>query len=65
VSPLRKEISSTNILSVETGTNTLGGGDAGHGGITLFKLKDEGATAWSLRFDDHKIDQPKETETLG
>jgi hypothetical protein len=60
VKTFRKEISSANILSVETGTNTPCGGDAGHGGITIFKLKDEGATGWSLTFDGKKIDQPNE-----
>jgi hypothetical protein len=55
VKTFRKEISSANILSVETGTNTPCGGDAGHGGITIFKLKDEGATGWSLTFDGHVL----------
>jgi len=57
-----KEISSANILSIEEGTNTPCGGDAGHGGETVFKLKDLGATAWQLKCDDFKKDQPKEIE---
>jgi hypothetical protein len=62
-----KEISSANILSIEVGTNTPCGGDAGHGGKTIFKLRDLGATAWTLRCDGYEKDQPAqfELELLG
>jgi len=45
---VEKTFTSCNILSCEVGTNTPRGGDAGHGGVTLFRLKDEGGTAWDI-----------------
>jgi len=42
------EIVSANILEVEAG-GTQGGGNAGDGGRTYFRLKNSGATAWSGR----------------
>ena len=35
---------SANILRVAAGTNCPQGGEAGHGGKTIFRLSDEGAT---------------------
>jgi len=55
-----REFSSANILSIEVGTNTPCGGDAGHGGVTILKLRDETNTCWNLKCDDHETDQPKE-----
>ena len=42
------EFWSANAFRVKAGTNTPMGGDAGHGGITLFSLTDLAGTAWSL-----------------
>ena len=61
----KETISRANILSVEVGTNIPMGGDAGHGGKTVFRLKDEGATTWTLKWKDRygketEIDQPQE-----
>ena len=62
IKTFKKEISSANILSVEVGTNTPMGGDAGHGGITVFRLKDLGATAWKCvvtrGLEQTEIEQP-------
>ena len=46
----RKTITSANILEVEFGSNCPRGGDAGHGGITLFRLKDHGSTCAEIRY---------------
>lgn len=58
----RKVIKNANVLAVEAGTNTPMGGDAGHGGITVFKLSDYGATAWKLVYikdtDQTVVEQP-------
>jgi hypothetical protein len=40
---------SANILRVAAGTNCPQGGDAGHGGKTIFRLTDEGATHMVVR----------------
>ena len=54
-----------NILSVKAGTNTPCGGDAGHGGILVFKLTNVGATVWKVRCTDQlgryvEIEEPRE-----
>ena len=56
----KKTFSSANILSIEVGTNTPCGGDAGHGGVTVFKLRNEGGTAWELRCNGIKKEDPEE-----
>lgn len=60
------ELVSANILEVEAG-GTQGGGDAGHGGRTYLRLKDQAGTAWSVRVthgqDQHTfIEDPNEIE---
>ena len=49
---LRKQFLSCNILECEVGTNTPQGGDAGHGGRTIFTLRDLGSTGWELEVKD-------------
>lgn len=60
------EFWSANAFKVEAGTNTPKGGDAGHGGITLFKLIDLAGTAWSLvvKRGDHLIISDPEEITI-
>ena len=48
VETLSKTFTSMNVLTVAAGTNTPQGGDAGHGGLTILELTDEGGTSWSL-----------------
>jgi hypothetical protein len=67
VKTFKKKFSSANILEVEVGTNTPHGGDAGHGGVTVFKLTDHAATAWEIKVVDKngkttKIEQPQQIE---
>jgi hypothetical protein len=48
VETFSKTFTSMNILTVAAGTNTPQGGDAGHGGVIVFELSNEGGTSWSL-----------------
>jgi hypothetical protein len=48
VEVLSKTFTCMNVLTVVAGTNTPQGGDAGHGGVTVFELSNEGDTSWSL-----------------
>lgn len=52
VQTLAKTFTHMNILTVKVGTNTPQGGDAGHGGKTVFELTDEGGTAWKVEVLD-------------
>jgi len=68
---VKKTFVHCNILDLEVGTNTPKGGDAGHGGLTLFKLIDGGGTDWRIRITDdsgseHYFEMPQEiTIVLG
>src|SRR4051794_14876147 len=42
-----------NQLSIEVGSNCPQGGDAGHGGRTVLKLKDEGNTNFRVHIRGH------------
>lgn len=44
------EITDACILETEVGTNCPQGGDAGHGGRTVFRLSDLGGTSMSLYY---------------
>lgn len=50
---LSKTFTSLNVLTVSVGTNTPWGGDAGHGGVTVFELVDRAATNWVLEVEEH------------
>ena len=52
-----KTISSANVIEVSAGTNCPQGGDAGHGGVTYFRMKDIGATAISIKVNGRLIDE--------
>lgn len=56
--PEKKLCCDVNCLVVEVGTNTPKGGDAGHGGRTLFELTDKSMTAWEVTVDGKRIRQP-------
>ena len=53
-----------NLLSVEVGTNCPQGGDSGHGGRTILRLRDDGGTAWSARVDESTFESPREIEIV-
>jgi hypothetical protein len=44
-----KVISGANILRVQTGTNCPQGGDSGHGGRTILRLRDAAGTAMQAK----------------
>jgi len=48
VETLSKTFTGANILTVVAGTNT----DAGHGGVTVFELRNECGTEWRLIIED-------------
>lgn len=50
-----KEFWSCNAFEVTVGTNTPCGGDAGHGGKTLLKLRDLAGTEWAIAVDGKEV----------
>jgi len=56
IKTFHKEINNCNILKVEVGTNYPMGGDSGHGGRTVFGLKDIASTAMSVEVNGKRID---------
>jgi len=63
IKTVTKELTSANILRMTAGTNTPQGGDAGHGGVTVFSLEDIAGTGWDIEIitdsEVISIDQPK------
>ena len=60
----KETFASANILECEVGTTGLMGGDAGHGGETFIRVKDDGSTAWHVVIADENgkevvIEQPR------
>lgn len=53
-----------NMLTVQAGTNCPQGGDSGHGGRTVFRIIDDGATALSVRVDDGQEQDAREVELI-
>lgn len=51
-----RQFISCNNLEATIGTNGIHGGDAGHGGVTCFKLKDLGSTCWGLQTKKDEYD---------
>jgi len=43
-----KEFTSCNILLAKVATNCPKGGDAGHGGKTIFELENQAGTTWEI-----------------
>lgn len=46
------EISDSNTIKVEAGTNCPQGGDSGHGGRTYLSIEDTGGTVWRVKVRD-------------
>lgn len=59
IETIKKEIVDCNIIEVEVGTTGHRGGDTGHGGRTVFKIKDLASTDMRLSFSS--IPLPKGT----
>ncbi len=57
-----KTISSANILKVSAGTNCPQGGDAGHGGRTYLKLKNEAGTSLEIKVNGQEFDLANDGE---
>lgn len=55
-----KEFWSCNAFEVIVGTNTPCGGDAGHGGKTLFRLRNLVGTCWDISVDGKEVAEPDE-----
>jgi len=53
VEVLSKTFTCMNVLAVAAGTNTPQGGDAGHGGVTVFELTGDAVTDWHLIVEEH------------
>jgi hypothetical protein len=59
-----EEISCANRLSVTVGTNCPQGGDSGHGGRTVFRLQDLGATDLRVRVDSGDLHSASSVEIV-
>lgn len=60
-----KTFESANIMTVEVGTNTPMGGDAGHGGKTAFRIDGHrGSTAMAVKLNDDKEARPVNSVTI-
>jgi hypothetical protein len=59
-----RTITSACILTVEAGSNCPQGGDSGHGGHTIFRLIDEGATAMDVGVDGQTPQSAKRIEIV-
>ena len=57
-----KTICSANILKVSAGTNCPQGGDAGHGGRTYLKFKNEGGTSLEIKINGQEFDLSNDGE---
>jgi len=55
IKTLSKEFCSANVISAKVGTNTPMGGDASHGGHTIFELKDLAGTEWYITVDGEEF----------
>lgn len=55
-----EEFWSANAFKVTVGTNTPCGGDAGHGGKTLFRLQNLAGTDWNILVDGEGVIGPDE-----
>ena len=59
-----KLIANHNVLSVTVGTNCPQGGDTGHGGRTLFRLKNEGSTDIRIMVDGKDLPSARSIEII-
>jgi hypothetical protein len=61
VETLSKTILDANSITVTAGTNCPQGGDTGHGGRTVIKIKDNGSTDIRVRING---EEPKSVESI-
>ena len=64
VTLFKKSITNANLLSVQAGSTGPQGGNHSHGGVTVLRLQDEGATAWKVRVDGQTFKQPTTIEIV-
>lgn len=53
-----------NMLTVQAGTNRPRGGDSGHGGRTVLRIIDDGATAISVKVNGRQEENATEVELV-
>ena len=53
-----------NMLTIQAGTNCPQGGDSGHGGRTILRIVDDGATALSIKVDGEQEKDAREIEII-
>ena len=59
-----REIQAENVLRVEAGTNCPQGGDTGHGGRTLIRLRNVGSTDMSVRVNGGSLQAAESVEIV-
>ena len=59
-----KEIIDCNIINVFAGTTCPGGGDSGHGGRTVFGIKDCASTDLRVQINDEPIKEVSEIKII-
>ena len=57
-------ITNANLLTVQVGTNCPQGGNYSHGGRTVFRIIDDGATSLRLRIDGKEEKRPAKVELI-
>jgi hypothetical protein len=60
----KTECNSANVLEVQVGTNCPQGGDAGHGGRTVFRLINRSGTEMKCRLNDGEAVETSSIEIL-
>jgi hypothetical protein len=53
-----------NMLTIQAGTNCPQHGDSGHGGRTVLRFIDDGATALTVRVNGKEVEDPTEVELV-
>src|SRR5438045_1578550 len=53
-----------NQLTIQAGTNCPQGGDSGHGGRTVLRIIDDGATALSVSVNGKEVEDADEVEII-
>ncbi len=57
-------ITKMNLLTVQVGTNCPQGGNYSHGGRTVFRIIDDGATSLRVRIDGQEEQRPAKVELV-
>lgn len=62
--PMGESFTDCNVLDARAATNCPMGGDAGHGGVTVVELVDQGSTAWDVVVDGVRSEQPRKLQVV-